>query len=868
MSAARPFTVAVLGGAGVFGTKACSMLASSPADGGGVAPMRVVMVGRRPEAAVQAALAEVRSAGPCAVEYASLDARDAASLEAFVRENGVDAVIDAAGPFQGLQDGGPPGRGAAREAFSAPRACVRGGARLYADLADAAEYVAELPRALDEEARDRGACVVTGASTVPGLSGSVLASLSAGMAEVRAVSTCVLPGNDAPRGTAVMQSVVGAAGKPLPRFRAGGWVEVPAWGETALTAVRGVPPRLGGDAAARAGLGGASHVLPAAPGAGMSHEARELGACLWRLRSVCDAPDALLWPAELAGRRAARGVPAGAERAVGAALPRIRGDAGLVSSDFSAGLELWWMHAGLCALSQPVRWGLAPSGLGPLVPALKAVADAVRSWGSDRGGMVVRIEGWEEVAGAGGSAGRAAVPCAWEWHLVAGRGHGPHVPVTVAVALVEAERRRAAREGAGGKARGAAERGGGEADGGAGWEWHALRPGARHAGGLVPLPELCRAWERRGLAIGAEAYRLPTGSARDSAGVRAASDGLVFVPLAVEGAEGGAGGAGRSLREGWNDGVLGVGGAAARGPRPRPRGDPPAWAAVAEHSAPPVWRTALGESAWCDVGPVVRAVHGWPGDARVASKVMSGRAVAYGGAGLAGGALRGLLGLPRGTGGAAVPLEVRMTREPVTGGETWQRLFGRGEDGEAGSDGHAATRLSVGASAGDAGTVWEQAIANVGGVFAPLPARVGMRAGTAPNPDAAAWAEHGWRGEPPRCLVMEANTQTVLGLPLPGALRPRVVGREWEGPIPEGAGGRFEELRRRGTRVFRFDVSIAVPVLGEAAGYSGFLLAPENARPGDEDPWGCMARRRAAEARKEDADVATEGIVAATPERS
>lgn len=90
------------------------------------------------------------------------------------------------------------------------------------------------------------------------------------------------------------------------------------------------------------------------------------------------------------------------------------------SAEFFAGVELTIMHIGLLLLSLPVRWGLVAS-LRPLAPLLHRVATWLRPFGSDRGAMLV------EVQGSGGTA---------RWTLDASGNRGPYVPVLACVALL------------------------------------------------------------------------------------------------------------------------------------------------------------------------------------------------------------------------------------------------------------------------------------------------------------------------------------------------------------------------------------------------------------------------------------------------
>ena len=93
---------------------------------------------------------------------------------------------------------------------------------------------------------------------------------------------------------------------------------------------------------------------------------------------------------------------------------------------FQAGLEVSMFHLGLWAASWLVRSGLVRS-LAPLAPRLLAIKRALQGFGSDRGGMLVRMRGL----------GRDGKLKAMTWTLVAGSGHGPYVPALASVALAK-----------------------------------------------------------------------------------------------------------------------------------------------------------------------------------------------------------------------------------------------------------------------------------------------------------------------------------------------------------------------------------------------------------------------------------------------
>lgn len=92
---------------------------------------------------------------------------------------------------------------------------------------------------------------------------------------------------------------------------------------------------------------------------------------------------------------------------------------------FRAGLELGFLHYGLWLLALPVRAGLVGS-LAPRAGALRRIAGWFESFGTDRGGMRVRLAGVQ-------ADGRAVER---QWTLRAGAGDGPEVPALPARIMV------------------------------------------------------------------------------------------------------------------------------------------------------------------------------------------------------------------------------------------------------------------------------------------------------------------------------------------------------------------------------------------------------------------------------------------------
>lgn len=235
--------VLVLGGYGGFGRRIVAALVGMVAASGG--PVRIGVVGRDPAAAV-ALCSELGS--PALVPLA-LDAQSAAGQRALLACEPI-IMIDTVGPFQGTDR-------------VLARACAERGVH-YIDLADDAAAVTEIV-ALDALARERGALLVSGASTVPALSGAVIDALTGDLETVECIEIGIAPGYDGPRGLATIRSILSYIGRPIPQWQDGEWRSAPGWS------------------------GAMRHRYPSPVGE--------------RWLSRVDVPDASLWPRRYAGLR-------------------------------------------------------------------------------------------------------------------------------------------------------------------------------------------------------------------------------------------------------------------------------------------------------------------------------------------------------------------------------------------------------------------------------------------------------------------------------------------------------------------------------------------------------------------------------------
>lgn len=234
----------------------------------------------------------------------------------FLASRRLDLVIDAAGPFQGSD-------------FRVPNACLALGIP-YLDLADARDFVTGFA-ALAARARAAGIVLVSGASSLPALSGAVARRLAEGLERVHSVDIALSAANRASGGASVVTAALSYAGRPVRLWRGQSWTR--AWGWQELR--RADFPLQGG-----AGLRG-------------------------RLVALADVPDLDLLPERLPGRP---------------------------SVTFRAGTELGFQMRALWLASWLVRWGWVRS-LRPFTRALLALYRLTFRVGGKRSAMKMALKG-------------------------------------------------------------------------------------------------------------------------------------------------------------------------------------------------------------------------------------------------------------------------------------------------------------------------------------------------------------------------------------------------------------------------------------------------------------------------------------------
>ncbi len=252
-------------------------------------------------------------------------------------------IINTCGPFQNCD-------------YSVAETCIRQKVH-YLDIADGRNFVTGIS-ILNKKALKAGIAVISGASTVPGLSSAVLEFFNHEFSTINSLRYGISPGQKAERGLATTRAILSYVGKKLNSFPSGnksiyGWQGI----------YRQRYPELGK-----------------------------------RWMANCEIPDLDLLPARY----------------------------GIGRIQFSAGLEMGFMHLGLWGLSWLVRAGL-PIRLPRFASLLLRTSDLFNALGSADGGMHMSITGENQ----------KGVQHMRNWFIIARNGDGPHIPTIPAIILAK-----------------------------------------------------------------------------------------------------------------------------------------------------------------------------------------------------------------------------------------------------------------------------------------------------------------------------------------------------------------------------------------------------------------------------------------------
>jgi hypothetical protein len=189
--------ILILGGYGNFGWRICRAMAKDN--------IPFIIAGRNEEKA-EALSAKLKDEYPNAqIDTSIFDVNK--ELDEKLQSLKPTVVINTCGPFQAAD-------------YSVAKKCIKAGIH-YIDLADGRDFVKDITQ-LDQEAKANNVLLVSGASTVPGLSSAVLEKYKSEFSEIDSLIFGIAPGQKAPRGLATTQAILTYVGKPLKPFAGSG----------------------------------------------------------------------------------------------------------------------------------------------------------------------------------------------------------------------------------------------------------------------------------------------------------------------------------------------------------------------------------------------------------------------------------------------------------------------------------------------------------------------------------------------------------------------------------------------------------------------------------------------------------------------
>lgn len=183
-------TIVIIGATGHFGGRIGRRLLGEPNT--------KLIVTSRNSSSAQAFASELNKINPShEVQATSID-QFSDSFEHDLEKLSPDIVIHTAGPYQG-------------QSYRVAEACIAAGSH-YIDLADGREFVEKFHQ-LNDKARKSGVLLVSGASTLPGLSSAVVDHYRKDFQDLSRVEISIAPAHQTPRGLSTIASVLSYCGK-------------------------------------------------------------------------------------------------------------------------------------------------------------------------------------------------------------------------------------------------------------------------------------------------------------------------------------------------------------------------------------------------------------------------------------------------------------------------------------------------------------------------------------------------------------------------------------------------------------------------------------------------------------------------------
>ena len=212
--------VLIIGGYGNFGSHIAKLLAREEG-------IQLIIAGRNLYSANEFVESLTSKLKP---ETASLDI--ARNLEQSFTDIKPDIVIHTSGPYQS-QD------------YHVAKACIRQGCH-YIDLADARQFVSGIEK-LDNEAKDRGVLICSGASSVPCLTSALIDHYKPQFNSIEKIEYGIATAQLTNRGLATTSAVLSYAGKPFRTLIDGNMQDVYGWHDLKCRKFWGLNTRLLGN---------------------------------------------------------------------------------------------------------------------------------------------------------------------------------------------------------------------------------------------------------------------------------------------------------------------------------------------------------------------------------------------------------------------------------------------------------------------------------------------------------------------------------------------------------------------------------------------------------------------------------------------
>ena len=198
--------VLILGGYGNFGKRIVESLSSTK-------NISIIIAGRSASKSRQLRDKLIAKKVNSTLETAVIDIYSSDFADT-IKSLSPDLVIHTGGPFQ-------------KQDYRAPEACIDACSH-YIDLADDRRFVCDIT-ALNARARHNNVLVISGASSVPALSSTVIDHFSKQFLTLDSIDFAIAPGNQAERGKATVRGILSYTGHPFLVYRDNRWVNQYGW---------------------------------------------------------------------------------------------------------------------------------------------------------------------------------------------------------------------------------------------------------------------------------------------------------------------------------------------------------------------------------------------------------------------------------------------------------------------------------------------------------------------------------------------------------------------------------------------------------------------------------------------------------------